>query len=460
MGLRREIAKLIDNEIDSKPSSENGQIFYGKSFELAHKNNKTFFEVESPQAVKTTPDIPRVSKAELEAAYLKEPTMFNIVNKTVQVIMSAGYSLDGDDESVEFFTDFFASIGGRGGETDWVELLNSTFKHQLVYGEAWIELIGAKKDSDRIVDIDMIDPKKMDYAKDQEQKIVMDRNGNPVGYVETLPPMYSIAGKNRNPPSPVFLDGHQIFFPKDRIVHHKLYTVGDRFYGSGLVEPVYFTILRKMNMEQALANAVNRDGFPRKRVIVGDMNHEPTDEQVRSAVNEIKDMDYMGIIGHPYWVNVTIDEAKRPEKLQEHLDYYVDQIVSGSGVPKSLATGAGEDTNRATLNRQESLYKLALKDIVRRTLLKFQRGLIEPVAESNNVNPVIIKWGEISIEELDGKSNRLAKYVSANVLTPDEELERHIRHVEDLPEEFERIEPKQEPDPEPKGEKDKDDKEE
>lgn len=431
MGLTEYISGKF---LSQKPTFSNISVITKPyTVELSNGKKAVVDLTTNPTGKKTTPTIKRVLKEELEAVYMSEPNMFNAINKTYQLIMSAGYRLIGDSKSVEFFEKFFESIGQRGGELEWVELLTSIFKYQLIYGQSWVEKIPAKRDPDKIVDLQLIDPKKMDYGKDSENKIALDSFGNPVGYVETLPVEYTI-DKTQTPIKPVTLDSNQIFFKPEQIAHFKLYTVGDAFYPIGIIEPTYRTVVRKLNMEQALANSVDRNGFPRLLVEIGDDNHEPTEEMIKKAVERIRDLNYMGVIGHPYWMKTKMIEASNPEKLQQHLEYYIDQISTGTGLPKALVTGVGEETNRSTLNRQESLAKLTLKDIIRRTVKVLEKDIVLPVAKSNGVNPVKFLWGEISIEELDGKAVRLTKYAQAGLLVPDKGIEKLLRKFEDLPE--------------------------
>jgi hypothetical protein len=102
-------------------------------------------------------------------------------------------------------------------------------------------------------------------------------------------------------------------------------------------------------------------------------------------------------------------------------------------MPKAFATGAGEETNRSTLNRQEAILKMTLKDIVNRTTGTIQKYIINPIAEYEKIKPVKMVWGEISVEELDGKSKRLASYVTSGLIKPDANIESLIRKMEDLP---------------------------
>lgn len=427
MGIRKTIANLV-----SPPEPPKAMTFGLATGGSKITTGKIAVDSRAPISKRVTPEIPRVDKSELEGCYLREPTTFNSINKTAQIIMAAGYKLIGDDESVSFFQEFFDEIGLRGGELEWEELLNSIFRHQMIYGEAWNELILSKRDKGKIVDLSLIDPKRMDYAKDSSEKIVLDVHGNPLGYTETLPYDYTIESKIQ-PPKEVTLSLNQLFFPPDRLVHYKLYTMGDAFYGVGLIEPAYLAILRKTNLERAHANAVDKNGFPVKKVKIGDDNHEPTEEMIERTIEKIKNANYREVFAFPHWMDIEFLEAKSPEKLNEHLVYYTDQIVTSMGLPRALATGAGEQTNRATLNRQEAVTKLTLKDIVRRTLRIMNKKIIAPVAKSNNVSPVKIVWGEMSVEELDGKAKRLTSYVKAGLLMPDLEIEALLRKYEDLP---------------------------
>lgn len=334
---------FISRLFNPSPPSSNAEFktLLATSMYNQRKENVTMDE-SSPASMKITPIIPRISPDKLESAYFEEPTIFNSINKVTQLIISAGYQLEGPPRSVKFFEEFFSQIGYNGGETDWEDVLESVFKGQFIFGNAWIEKISAKGDQEKIVDLEVIDPKYMDYAKDRIRRIAVDKYLNPIGYTQSIPFNYQINQKYIVPEE-VMLYPNQIYFTPESICHFKLFTAGDRFYPVGLVEPGFRAIVRKLAMEEALANAVNRTGFPIRKVKVGDLNHEPTEAQIAKAAEEVKNMEYMHVIAYPYWVDTSLDEARNPEKLQMHLKYYTDQIVTSTGLPKSIATGAGEE---------------------------------------------------------------------------------------------------------------------
>lgn len=428
MGLKDSAIRLLGGT--PKPIMSD-TIFYGAS---SRSSNKLIVTADSPATIKTTPETQRISPYLLEQDYLVEPVVFNSINKSVQLIMSAGYIFQGEEKSVAFFEEWFDRIGSRGGETDKQDLWHSTFKHQLMFGSAWNEIIPAKGYPDKPVDLDLIDPKLMDYAKDNQNRISLDENGNPVGYVQTLPYSYSVSRQKYDIPESVTIQSNQIFLPPKQIAHYKLYTTGDTFYPIGLIEPAHNSIVRKFEMEKAWVNWMKRFGFPTKKMKWGDMNHEPTNEVLQRAAEELAKSDEMGVYVYPYWADVSQDEVKSPDKLMEGLDYYIRQIVSPMGLPEVIASGKSDATNRSTLAITSSLMKLTLKDIVRRTVQVMEKKVIQPVALANKIEPVNIRWGEIAIEELDDKAKRLTAYVQAGLLTPDAKLQDLIRKIENLPE--------------------------
>ena len=417
--------RLISDQIGLKDSS--AEMFY------LDTGNASSREGAVMMTSKTTPEIKRVIKPELEQTYLNNPVIFNIVNKTTEVIMSAGWKLIGDKDTVEYFTEWLDSIGNSGGELEWESLLERNFQHCFIFGDAWNELI-YNKGKTQLLDLDTIDPKKMDYAKNSSMKIALDKNSNPLGYVEKLPFDTVVVNKIK-PPEEVSLGTNEVFLPPDRIAHYKLYTVGDGFYGIGLIEPVYNTSFRKMKMEQALSNSWWRTGFPLLKGTVGDINHEPTEEHLTKMALKLADMDYRSSITLPNYANVEILEAKKPEKLKEQLNYFIDQEVAGSGMPKAFATGSGEATNRATLGRQEYLLKMSLKNVVKRVTSVIEKKVFARKAELEGLDSYPkIRWGEIALEELDSKAARIVKYAQVGLIKPDAAIERFIRKVEDLPE--------------------------
>jgi len=403
--------------------------------------DKVFFleevggEAGVPLSVKTTPELVRVEKKYLEHMYIDNPVVFNSINKTVQLIMSAGHKVIAKTPKVQaFYDDFISNIGYRGGEKYWDELLEGMFKSQTIFGDCWTEKI-FNTEGNKIVDLDAIDPKKMDYAKTGAQKISLDKFGNPIGYTQTIPFSSQVA-KRIQPPkdSNILLMGSQIFIPPERIAHFKLYTVGDGFYGIGLIEPIYKISSSKIEMERALVNTAWRVLSPTPVAKVGDKDHEPSPNQVKNIFDKIKNMNYKYGFSFPYYNDIQFLEAKHPEKAKEQLTYWIDQEVTGMGLPRAISTGSGATTSRSILAKQIFVSKLTLKDIVTRTIRGIESKIFRHVSKLEGFKEVPrIEWGELALEELDAKVNRIIGLKKQELITSDENLENYLRKLENLP---------------------------
>jgi hypothetical protein len=337
--------------------------------------------------------------------------------------MSASHEITAEDPNVKkYFDEFTSNLGNSGSDITWEELLSQIYKFQCIYGRSWIENIWNKKGT-TIVDWDLIDPKKMDYSKDSQQKLALDKFGKPLGYVETLP--YDVPAKTQILPEYakkiVTLPSNSIFLEPKRIALIKLFTVGDGFYPIGLIEPIYKTSLRKLNIEEALANAIWRHGFPIMLATIGDSNHEPTPQQVTSILSKLKDVNFKQELSIPYYYDLKILEAKKAEKLREHLEYFKDQEIAGLGIPKPFATGGGEATNRATLASQSDMFQLTLRDIINKTVFSIQKYMFKPICDIEGFKEIPnIKWDLVGPDELNEQSKRMIEYVKANIFTAEE----------------------------------------
>jgi len=404
---------------------------------MASPAKKPALGIGIPETLKSTPTIIRVPQNELELTYLHNPTIFNGINKIVQTIMSAPHELVAKDPKVKKHFDLFIeNLGTSGSDITWEELLSQIYKYQCIYGWAWVENIFNKL-GNRIVDWDLIDPKKMDYAKDSKTNISLDKYGKPIGYVETLP--YDVPVQNSELPAEyaeiVSMPPNSIFLNPNHVSLLKLYMVGDGFYPIGLIEPIYTTSIRKMNIEEALANAIWRHGFPIILASVGDSNHEPTPQQVKSTLNKLQDISYKQELAVPFYMDLKILESKKAEKLREHLEYFIQQEIAGMGIPKPYATGGGEETNRATLASQTEMFMLTLKDIIAKTTYSIRKYMFKPICDLEGFKEIPnLRWEPIGMSELDMKAKRLLNYLDKNILTQ-EEVTDLIKRFEKLDEE-------------------------
>jgi len=370
----------------------------------------------TPATQKTTPILSRTPKGELESAFRFCGVVNKGIIKLVQIIMSGEPKLICDDKKVlKYFEDFTKNIGNRGNDLHWDELLNRMFLDQFIYGEAWVEKIWNLKHN-RITDLDIVDAKTMDYGM-RGEKIALDKFGIPIGYTQEIPfGQRDVARKAHKAPEGINLEGNKQWIPRDYIAHFGLYNFGSGFRPIGLIEPAYQDILVFMNMKKCYGDKVLSILLPKYVGTHGDEKHVPTAEGTKELINKMKESQYNTEIALPYYNNIKVLQANHPDALLNFLGFFQDEIVISLGMPKPIATGLGEETNRATLNVQTYLLILSTRDIIKRTVRTIERQIFRPMAigekfgtEKEPKYPTI-DWNFQNVENaisgsVEGKSN-------------------------------------------------------
>lgn len=382
--------------------------------------------VAKQKTIKQTPEIERVDPAELEYAYIKHPITFNAINKSVQSIMSAGWKLEcGDQVVLDYFENFIENVGNVGEDVTFEEVLESLFKYQMIYGNAYIETVLGKNTNslDNIVDLVILDPKRIDYAKLSDGNIAIDLYGKPMGYVQNLP--FEIDNTELGDKIPegsgISVESNTIFLNPSRICQFKLYTYGDRFYGQGLIEAGYKSIIYETMIKKAHTNSIEQKGEPPIIDYVGDEFHPPTPQQIDNARNVMKEFKYNKYFAFPYWHRIEPLNYKTNDVIINSMKYLREDIGASLGMPMAFATGSGESTNRSTLTTQHLFLTFTLNDIVKKTLSTLKKYVFKRICKFNNFKEVPnIVWGYIGVEEMNEKSKRIVEYAKSGIITPTE----------------------------------------
>jgi hypothetical protein len=405
--------------------------------------NRNMAESGSPETTKSEDlYIKRVSRKELELAYCNDPIIFNSINKIVQIIMSGTYEISCKDKRVEkYFKEFVQNIGNSGDIVTWNSLLESIFKNSLIFGCSFVENIFNKK-KNRVVDWDIIDSKKMDYAKDSYNNVVIDFKNSPVGYFQLLNySSTSVTGaekvlNNTTASLPVSVTRpmeypDSIFLPKEKVSQIKFSKVGDGFYPVGLVEPIYKTSLRKMNIEESYASSVYRHANPILVGKLGDLNHQPTPAQITGVLDKLKNLNSRNEIAIPYYYDLHYLQSSALEKMRDNLEYFIAQEISGLGVTYAIATGSNDTSSPDSLGNQSSIFSLTIKQIIDSVCLYIKKEMFATVCKYEGFDEVPDLVWDINTEmELNDKASRIMKYAQAGMLTYDKQIEETIRKSE------------------------------
>ena len=182
----------------------------------------------------------------------------------------------------------------------------------------------------KIIRIKHIHPITITFRRDRFDRIIVGKNKEPIGYVQYY---LDDLGINR-----------EKNIPKDIISHLRFNTLGDEFTGISILQPVYSTAVRLMNMEYSAAEAAVKAANP---LIVGTCNTKSPMQiaQWGTILGRISGRDQIFV---PEDMKI---EFKSPgqQNFTDYADYFLNAVVSATGVPRSVllgASGAGSG-NRA-----------------------------------------------------------------------------------------------------------------
>jgi len=390
---------------------------YGNISEVKMEQAKEYNGVQRTIGDKIKAMAPQVAFEELEMAFKTDAINFNAINKSVQMIMSGGFKnfIHKKPSVVRKYQKFFEEIGYIGKDITFEELLESIFRCQMVYGNAFVELV-YNRDDTKIVDLAMIDPKKIDYAKTTDGKIILDNNGKSIGYSVKLDQgTYAEGDEYPNEfENIVQRKSNEIFILAKRICHFKLYTIGDEFYGIGLLEAAYRSVIYKKNIEKGQANSIYARGFSPLVAFVGNERRMGTPNDIKGVLDKLKRLNYQRYEAFPDWVKLQAIEMNNSDLTTTALkDLRTDQIASLSA-PEALVSGSGEATNRATLGDQRTLWEFTLKDIIKKTLSYFKKYILNPINRYNGYGGVPdIEWGELRAEDIRETIDEIIKILTS-----------------------------------------------
>lgn len=350
----------------------------------------------------------RVEPRELELMYYSDPVIFNGVNMYMRSVLN-GYHINAKNARIgKYFNDLSDRVS-------FDTLMAQVVQHLCIYGNAWLELIWNKAKNE-IVELDIVDPKTMDFIRDPMNKVELDANGKVIGYVQN---------KNKH---------NEVKLKPEQIAHFKLYTIADSFLGVGLIEPLYKITQIKMNIQEGIGQSIYRHGFPIFKARLGDEKHQPTSEDMQKFGVVLQKINYLSELTMPYYYNVEVLEGKNVEKLKAHMDFFVDQEVAGLGIPRAIVLGMGDETNRATLDVQNQVWERSLKTIQKILAYNVERKIFQRICSAKNFSecPKIV-WDELTTENLNLKAERLAALAKDGLIVPDNSTEDILRRLENLP---------------------------
>ena len=116
---------------------------------------------------------------------------------------------------------------------------------------------------------------------------------------------------------------------------------------------------------------------------------------------------------------------------------YCDEMIALNSLAEFLNLGRTATGARAVADPQTALFMLALESMAELIRIRTEQWVIRPLIELNYPNPQNIKaglrWSDLETKHPEKVAEYITKMTAAGLLTPDEDLEDHVREVGDLP---------------------------
>jgi hypothetical protein len=300
----------------------------------------------------------RVPKEELERLFFENGIIRNSVSRMVQMIESAGYRvLYTNQNEQNTFEEFFKDIGMIGDECDFEEIYLKIPKNQIIFGAGWNELLWDENETE-ILDMNSLDPKKMDYARNAKKEIVLGKDLKPIGYTKKIPEGYTF-GKQTNKDLGDFgslpkefrgmvdLGSDKIFLLPKRIALIRYETEGDGLEFWGLIETIYKDSIRKGKLEEAGFNSAFQRWMSPLIAYAGDDTHPPTPQLAKQTLETMQKMKHDLLSVYPYYVKLDTVQGNEMDSYVQMLKSFRENEASGLQTPMPFAMSSGETTNRA-----------------------------------------------------------------------------------------------------------------
>jgi len=356
----------------------------------------------------------RVSIKDLDSAY-RYGLIFNAVNKHVQHILSSRHYMwyFGDEKARDFFEEFLANLGGTCDTIDWESYLYKIFLHCFAYGKFSSEKVFNFNES-KIVDLAVINPISIDYARDSNGNVVFDEQDKVVGYFVTYSYNSPIQSNSDAVPDGVFSPmGKYIYVPAYKVAQINLFSGSDELYPFGVIEPIYGDYEDFISGKDTMKKGFDRFGEPMIITKVGDATHPPTPNTITETHNKIKEHRGDKVITTSYYNDIKVVEAKDSFNARNQVEFFKDNIKQGLWIPDVFGFG----DKGSAMKAQGIEFSHDLRSIVRLIVSQIRRQIFEPICILEEIDTVpTLVFEQLDPEEKDKKPRRISAYYKAGLL--------------------------------------------
>lgn len=340
----------------------------------------------------------RIDPSEFRLAYLGYGVLFRAINLRAIYLKGNGFDVvkhpdDRSEKNAKFCDSFLEKTGMKDYK------LHQFSVNADVFGTAQLEVVFTKKGE--AFDLALVNPESMDLMREG-----FDNRGfhNPNG-----PIVFLKEGKRTGEPE-AWVQSYMESrvkkwkkIPWESIVYLKFNSLGDRWLGISLIQPMIKDIQRIMNITEGYAEAAYRHGFPKGVVYYGapasayNPEIRPTPEMKENAESFAKNVAMKDITLAPYYYKYEVTSPKIT-KVNLISDYFTDLVVATTGMPKNVLFGSAEEANFAAV---KELNKNLAEDTKNRQMIikdLFEHQLFPRILSKGSLIPKVV-WREVSEDE-------------------------------------------------------------
>lgn len=365
-----------------------------------------------------------IDKEDLRVAYFTNPLIFRAINIRASLTVARGYVIRYENDSIknviEQFLKDIRKNDPRG--LNFNQIIKQMCIDTDVFGNAFSKLV-LNKTNKSYVGLVPLHPVNTDFLRDSVGKVEVEEGSR-------MPKGYEFRDDQ----------GQKITLERDEIAHLAFNVVGDEIAGYPLLGVVFNQLERLGNIEEGLAQAIYKKGWPlHEAVLHSREGWIPKETDVALVSKDLDEIDSASHFTHTDDYELKVHDPKFPPSAINYPDYFVNQVVSVTGVPKYILLGDESANTRATAE--------ALQRIMG-PILAPQQELIASMVETKIFKKVLekadikgwcrIEWNEVLAEKDDRIAEKVnilgATLVEGRPVVTWEEAREMIGLPADLPE--------------------------
>ncbi len=335
-----------------------------------------------------------IRKEDLRTAYLTNPLVHRGINIRANLIINRGYNLVFENDSVkECIERFLKNVKANDNlGMNFNMMIRQMAIDTEIFGNAF-RLLVANSSGDKYVALMPLHPVSTDFKRNPMEEIQLDDSRKPVGF--------TFEDKS---------SGKKHDFERDEVVHLTFRTIGDEVDGIPLIMPIFNQMERLANIEEGLSQAIFKKGWPLHEAILKEKEDwTPKDTDVEYVDSLLDEIEAASHFTHTDDYELKIHDPQFPSSAVEYPTYFVNQIVSVTGVPKYILLGDESTHTKATAEALQQTLNPILSPLQERLAAIVETQIFQRVLQKEGINGYCkIQWNDV----LPLKDERIAEKIN------------------------------------------------